>query len=290
MRRARVLMALSTVALCGAGVSIAQPAAPPLPDPKVLVQRACDAVGGLDAFRKLGILSIQMDREEITQDGKVYNDSQLVMMTTPGPLPARLEIASSKTIAADDGTGGWALTGGKPDQRPSTQHMVKRTITSYTFSLLAPFSLTWNGVTYKSVEPGAIGGRPVWRLEVEMAGGFFASPQMSRTWFFDFDQKTAELIQATCPATDLGKGIKADGMLITIPQRVKVGGVMLPAVEKVVGLDEAGNQKAHSRVKNLKYKLISTAEAGVLFPNPIPPDQRPKPPQMPLPGSSGRQS
>lgn len=291
MRRASETVALSTVALLGgAWISAAQPTAAPIPDPKVLVRRACDAAGGLDAFRKLGILGIQMDREEVTQDGKVHNESHLVIMDTPGPLPARLEIAAAKTVAADDGTGGWAITNGKPDQRPATQYMVKRTITSYTFSLLAPFSLTWDGVTYKSVEPGAIAGKPVWRLEVEVSSGFFASPQMSRVWFFDFDQETAELIQATCPATDLGQGIKADGMLVTAPQRVKVAGVSLPSVEKVVGLDEAGHQKAHSRIKTVKYKLISSAEAGMLFPNPIPPDQRPKAPQMPVPGSAGRPS
>ncbi|HPC83507.1 MAG TPA: hypothetical protein P5234_08940 [Thermoanaerobaculaceae bacterium] len=283
-------MALTIAALAGgAWTSAAQPGAAP-PDPRVLVQRACDVYGGLEAFRKLGILSMQMDREEITQDGKVVSDSTLVIMDTPGPLPGRLEIASSRTIAADDGTGGWALTNGKPDQRPTTQLMVKRTLTSYTFSLLAPFSLTWKDVTYKSVEPGMIAGRPVWRLEIEVASGFFASPQLSRTWFFDFDQGTGELVQATTPATDLGKGIKADGMLVTVPQRVKVGAVSLPAIEKAVGLDETGNQKAHTRTKTVKYKLISTAEARMLFPNPIPPDQRPKPPQMPVPDAAKRPS
>ncbi|MGV8039645.1 MAG: hypothetical protein AB2L07_06060 [Thermoanaerobaculaceae bacterium] len=291
MRRAIETLALATAVLLGhAWTSTAQPAAAPLPDPKALVQRACDAVGGLDAFRKLGILGIQVDREEVTQDGKVTNDSQLVIMDTPGPIPGRLEIAETKTIAADDGTGGWALTNGKPDQRPSTQHMVKRTLTSYTFSLLAPFSLTWEGVNYKSVEPGMIAGKPVWRLEIEVTRGFFASPQLSHSWFFDFDQASYELIQTTSPATDIGQGIRADGMLITVPQRVKVGGVSLPSLEKAIGLDVAGNQKSHNRTKTVKYKLISSAEAGMLFPNPIPPAQRPKAPQMPMPGSPGRPS
>ena len=291
MRRATDKLALAAMAvLGGAWTAAAQPQAASVPDPKVVVQRACDALGGLDAFRKLGILGIQTDREEITQDGKVSNDSYLVIMDTPGPIPGRLEIASTKTIAADDGTGGWALANGKPDQRPATQHMVKRTLTSYTFSLLAPFSLTWDGVTHKSVQPGVIAGRPVWRLEIEVGSGFFASPQVSRTWFFDFDQNSFELIQAISPATDLGKGIRADGMLVVVTHRVKVGGVSLPSSEKVIGLDEAGNQKSHTRIKTLKYKLISSTEAGLLFPNPIPPDQRPKPPQMPMPGSAARPS
>lgn len=286
----RVIGAVGTSILllvAGVGRSVAQSAPAAVPDAKSIVNKACDAAGGQSAFRKLGILSMDMTREEVTQTGKLTSDSMLVMVTTPGPVPGRLEMAGSQTIAADDGTGGWALVGGRPDQRPSTIHMVKRTITSQTFSLLLPFSLTWEGVVLKSVEPGSIAGKPVWRLEIEVDRSFFASPQMSRTWYIDIDQSSFSVVQAVCPATDLGKEVRADGMLITVPQRIKVGGVMLPAVEKAVGLDEAGNQKTHNRTKTVKYKLVSSAEAGALFPNPIPPDQRPKPPQMPAPGPGG---
>lgn len=287
MRRAINGVMTAILILLGGGVSLlAQPSSPPPPDPRQIVRKACDALGGIEAFRKLGILGMTVEREEISQDGNITSDSSQIIISTPGPVPGRLELPRSKTIAADDGSGGWALNNGQPDQRPSTVHMVKRTLTTQTFSLLMPFSLTWEGVDLKGVEPGIIAGRPVWRIEVEVQRSFFATPQMSRTWFVDFDQETFALIQATCPATDLGQNVRADGMLITAPQRVKVGGVSLPSLERVVGLDEGGNQKAHTRTKTLKYKLISNAEAGVLFPNPIPPDQRPQPMQIPAGGSA----
>lgn len=289
MRRASEgMMAAILVLLGGTSTLMAQPSGSAPPDPRQIVRKACDALGGLEAFRKLGILGLTVEREEISQDGSLTSDSSQIIISTPGPIPGRLELPRAKTIAADDGTGGWALNNGRPDQRPSTVHMVKRTITTQTFSLLLPFSLTWEGVDIKAVEPGVIAGKPVWRIEIEVQRSFFASPQMSRTWFVDFDQETSSLIQATCPATDLGQNVRADGMLITVPQRVKVGGVSLPSVERVVGLDEGGNQKAHTRTKTLKYKLISNAEAGVLFPNPIPVDQRPQPMKVPAGNPAAR--
>ncbi|MCU0293858.1 MAG: hypothetical protein MUF10_18050 [Thermoanaerobaculaceae bacterium] len=267
--------------LGGLGTVAAQPApAPPPPDPKVIVERSCQAAGGMEAFNKLGTLGIGMEREEITQDGKTVRSSMGVFMATPGPIPGRFEMPEARTVAGDDGSGGWALIEGRPDQRPSTAHMVRRTISSHTFSLLLPFSLNWEGIVYGPVTTGSIAGKPVWRVQVELPRVFFASPQMSRIWWIDFDQKSYAVVQAISPATDLGKGVTSDGMLLTQAKPVKVGGVWLPGEEKAIGLDEQGNQKAHTRTKWVKYRLVTNTETGRLFENPIPPAQRPKPPQM----------
>lgn len=280
----RVLCGATAIILGGLGTAGAQPAPPPPPpDAKVIVEKACKAAGGMDAFRKLGILGINMEREEVTQDGKTVRSTVGVFMATPGPIPGRMEMAEARTIAADDGSGGWSLREGRPDQRPSTIHMVKRTITSYTFSLLLPFSLNWEGISLGPVEAGSIGGKPVWRVQVELPRVFFASPQMSRTWLVDFDQTSFAVLQAISPATDLGKGVTSDGMLLTQAKPVKVGGVWLPSEERAVGLDEQGNKKAHNRTKWVKYKLLVSGDAGSMFENPIPLAQRPKPPQMQAP-------
>ena len=87
-------------------------------------------------------------------------------------------------------------------------------------------------------------------------------------------------MQAISPATDLGKGVTSDGMLLTQSKPVQVGGVWLPSEERAIGLDDQGNQKAHTRTKWIKYKTVAASEATRLFENPIPPAQRPKPPQM----------
>lgn len=267
--------------LSGLGTVGAQPApAPPPPDPKVVVEKACQVAGGMKAFNELGILAIGMEREEITQDGKTTRSNMGIFTSMPGPIPGRFEMPEARTVAGDDGSGGWALIEGRPDQRPSTAHMVRRTISSQIFSLLLPFSLNWEGIVFGPVTAGNIAGKPVWRLQVELPRVFFASPQMSRTWWIDFDQKSYALVQAISPATDLGKGVTSDGMLLTQAKPVKVGGVWLPSEEKAIGLDEQGNQKAHTRTKWLKYKVVASSEAGRLFGNPIPPAQRPKPPQM----------
>jgi hypothetical protein len=282
MQRA-ICGATALTILGGLGTAGAQPTPPPPPDPKVIIQKACEAAGGMDAFRKLGILGINMEREEITQDGKMTRSTMGIFISTPGPIPGRMELPEARTVAADDGSGGWSLREGRPDQRPSTIHMVKRTITSNTFSLLLPFSLTWEGITFGPVDAGIIAGKPVWRVQVDVPRVFFASPQMSRTWLVDFDQKSFAVLQAISPATDLGKGVTADGMLITQSKLVKVGEVWLPSEERAIGLDDQGNQKAHTRTKWAKYKALPSSDAGRLFDNPIPLAQRPKPPQMPAP-------
>ncbi len=259
--------------------------APQPPDPKVIVNKACEAGGGMEAFNKLGILGISMEREEITQDGKTVHSTTGIFLSTPGPIPARFEMPEARTVAADDGSGGWALIEGRADQRPATALMVRRTITSYTFSLLLPFSLNWEGIVLGPVEAGRIAGKPVWRVQVELPRSFFASPQMSNTWLVDFDQKTFAVVQAISPATDLGKGVTSDGMLITQTKPVKIGGVWLPSEEKAIGLDEEGNQKAHNRTKWVKYRLLPKSDSERLFANPIPLAQRPKPPQMQAPAA-----
>jgi hypothetical protein len=64
---------------------------------------------------------------------------------------------------------------------------------------------------------------------------------------------------------------------------VKVGSVTLRADERVVGLDDMGKEKAHTRVRNVSFELLPAAKRGGLFDNPIPPDQRPKPPMSSVP-------
>ncbi len=136
------------------------------PTPMVAIKRACDAAGGRDAFRKLGVVELKVAREEVTQSGQVTDTNKSLFFEAPGPTPARTEDPQIKVIAGDDGTSGWALVGDRPDARPSTVYMVKRLITSELFPILLPFSLTWDGVTVSEVSAADAGGQAVWRLKV----------------------------------------------------------------------------------------------------------------------------
>jgi hypothetical protein len=160
------------------------------PDPAAAVSRACAAAGGLDAFKALGTVSIEMSREEVTQAGTVQKSVRTLYLTTPGPVPGRLEDPSVKVVAGDDGTGGWALVGGQVDARPSTTAMVRRLMASNLFSALLPFSLTWEGVMVVGVTAGELSGTPTWRLAVEMERSFFHTPQISTSWTVDLDRRT----------------------------------------------------------------------------------------------------
>ena len=276
-----VLMATSAASALAAG-------APPVPSPDDAVSRACAAAGGMDAFRALGILAVTMTSDEVTQDGETSTRTKTMAFVPPGPVPGRFEVPKDGIIAADDGSGGWAVAHSRPDARPGTSYMVRRSLASFMFPLLFPFSLTWGGVAVTGVEPAVLAGKPVWRLHVVLPRSFFDTPQIATNWTVDLDQQSFAVVRAESPATDLGKGVTADGMRYTWSDAVKLAGVRLPGVQRVIGLDEVGHEKTHSRVDHLSYHVLPASDSARLFGNPIPPDQRPHAPAMvppPLPPS-----
>jgi len=278
---------LTSFAVVGLGLlaarSLLAQGEPTPPTPEVAVSRACAAAGGLEAFKGLGILGIGGKSEEVTQDGKVTTTLKNLYVLAPGPVPGRLELPESKVVAGDDGSGGWALVAGRVDTRPATAYMVKRSLASSLFPLLLPFSLTWEGVAVTEVKAATVAGRPVWRLAVELPRTFFDSPQISPSWSVFLDRASFALVQAESPFTDLGKGVTADGMLYRWNDPVKVKAVTFHKEQRVTGLDEVGREKSHSRIDHFQFHLVPESEAEKLFANPVPPEQRPKPPAMQQP-------
>lgn len=282
--RARVLsLTVAGIGCLAAGPLQAQ-APPAPPTAEVAVRRACDAAGGLEAFQKLGILGITQKSDEVMQDGTTTSTTRLVYLLAPGPLPGRFEVPKSEIVGGDDGGGGWALVGAAPDGRPATTYMVKRSLARILFPLLFPFSLTWDGVDVKSVEAAEVNHKPTWRLHVQLPHTMFDTPQVSTTWTVDVDRTTFAVVEADSPATDLGKGVQADGMRITWRDPVRIANVKLYGVQRVVGLNEAGQEKTHSRIDTQQYRVVPASQSERLFANPIPPDKRPTPPVLRPPG------
>jgi len=293
----RSLVRPLTVLGCGvlvAASAAAQKQATP-PTPEALLKRACDAAGGMKAFNDLGILAVAAKSEEVTQEGEVTSILRTTFFLAPGPVPGRFEFPEKKVVAGDDGSGGWAILDQKPDPRFATTFKVQRSLATTLFPVLLPFSLTWKGVGYQGdVKPAVINGRPVWQLAVELPRNFFENPQISTSWTVSIDRSTGAVVRADSPFTDLGKGVTADGMRFTWREPVKVGGVTLYKEQKLTGLDEVGQEKVHNRLDHMQYRLLPAADAAKLFANPIPPEQRPKPPKalqappnLPRPPSGG---
>lgn len=256
-----------------------------------VVSRACEASGGIAAFRKLGFLRAEIASEEVTQDGQTSSTSKIVIFKTEAIAPVRLELPALGVIAGDDGSGGWALVQGRPDPRPSTTVMVKRMVTADAFPLLLPCSLTWPGVAVTEVVPAQLAERPTWRLTVTLARNFFHTPQIATVWLVDVDRENYRVLRADSPYTDLGKGVVADGMRFSWSNFVTLGGVRVPTQQIVVGLDPLGNEKAHSRRDTVKWERLATEKTAGLFENPIPPEQRPRLPvgkPVNLPGNPPR--
>ena len=254
-----------------------------VPSAEDAIRRACDKVGGLDALGRLGIVEIESSSEEVTQDGHTSNWHMNLFFRSPGPLPGRVEMPEKNVVIGDDGHGGWAVINERADGRQTTSFMVRRSLNNYLFPILLPFSLAWEGVSVSDVTAATVNGKPVWRLSVTLPRTFFDTPQIATKWTVDVDAGTFGLVHAESPATDLGKGVTADGMRFSWRGDVMLGGVHLPSELHVVGLDQEGREKTHSRTDHLKYRQLPATEAGRLFGNPIPSDQRPKPykPQLP---------
>jgi hypothetical protein len=247
------------------------------PTAETIVKRALDAAGGLDAFSRLGILLVDRNTEETAQNGTQTKTSGKAYFKTPGPTPGRIELTTPPIVSGDDGNSGWAVVNGQPDPRPSTKLMIRRLVRTSLFSLMLPFSLTWDEVSVTGVSATTAGDVPVWRLSVGFTKSFFHSPQISTDWIIDINRKTYAVVQARCPATDLGRGIKADGMLISWGKPQIVGGVVLPGEQRTVGLTEVGAVKAHNRFDHLRYELLDSRQNASLFTDPVPPELRPTP-------------
>jgi hypothetical protein len=281
--RAVVAVVLTAMAATLSGRLAAAQGAERTPLPGAIIERACQAAGGWEAFQKLGIVKLGVKQEEITQEGKVEKTEMNYWVGLPGPVPGRLEIPASAVVAGDDGNGGWAIMRGRPDARPGTIVMIRRLIQSGVFAAVLPFSLKWDGVTVSDVQPAQSGTTQVWRMTVDFGRAFFWSPQSATRWTIDVDRSTWKILSAEAPATDLGQGVKADGLRFSWTKPVKVGAVTLNTEERVIGLDENGLEKSHTRNRTIVFETLPDEKAARLFGNPIPPDQRPRMPtgQMP---------
>jgi len=251
------------------------------PTPEVVVKRAMDVAGGYEAFSRLGIVLTEVTSEELAQAGGQSKSEVKTFFKAPGPVPGRIEIPQAQVISGDDGTQGWAVIGGTYDPRPSMTLIVKRLIRTNLFSLMLPFSLNWDEVNVTNVTPTMLGDVPVWRLSVTLTRTFFHSPQISTAWTIDINRQTYAVVQAQCPATDLGRGIKADGMRFTWSKPQIVRGLVLPGEQRVIGLSETGAEKTHTRVDHVRYELLGSTKSAALFNNPVPPELRPTPPVGP---------
>lgn len=278
MRRSIILIYSAALLLHALGPRLAAAEEPAPPPPVTALRRTLEAAGGMDAFRRLAAVKIEVDREEITLDGKHTQTKMIFYVRPPGPVPGRVEIPASRVIAGDDGTGGWAQIGERADPRASAPIMIRRVITTDLFPILLPFSLTWEGVTVTAVRPAAIDGRAVWQLRVEMSRTFFHTPQIANEWLVSVDRETFELVRAESPFTDLGRGLVADGMRFFWDSTQTVEGVRLPAIQKVIGLNATGSETAHTRSDRVTVTRIKADEAAPLFTNPSPSSQ----PQLPI--------
>jgi|GEM_PF-823819 len=288
VRESALTTVLVVAAVTLAATAGAQQGGSPPPADEV-IRRACEAAGGLDKFRALGIVQLTLNRHEVANDGTETNSEVFFYFKAPGPIPARLENVARQIVAGDDGTGGWAVTGGAADSRAMTVYMIERVVRTDLFQLLMPFSLTWDGVTVRQVVADSVDGTPAWRLDLALPSNFFFTPQISPNWRIYLHRERFTVLRAESDPTDLGKGVTADGMLITWAKPVKLGEVWLNSEMVTLGRDFKGQIKPHSRRDTMAYKLLPPTEAPKLFPNPIPPDKRPKPFKMEMPPQPPRQ-
>ena len=287
-----VLSILTAVVLAAAPAAAQQPPASretvKTPPAKDIIDRACKAAGGVDAFNGLGTLQVVIHSQEVTADGHTSKSARRITFQAPGPIPARLEIGGGNVVAGDDGSGGWALINNRPDTRTATVYMVQRSIQTALFPVMLPFSLNWSGVVVSGVAASELAGKPTWELTLTFPRSFFDNPQIGTTWKVDVDRASYAVLRAESPFVDLGKGINSDGMRFSWVKHTQVHGVALPAEQTIIGINRYGRENAHNRMDTITYATPDVKNADSLYANPLPPDQRPKQPEIQLPpGASG---
>ena len=286
-----VLSILTAVVLAAAPAVAQQPPKPAetvkTPPAKDIIDRACAAAGGVDAFNGLGTVQVDMRSQEVTADGHTSQNARRIVFQAPGPIPGRMVMAGGAVVAGDDGTGGWALINKRPDTRTATVYMVQRSLQTALFPILLPFSLHWDGVVVSDVAPAVVDGQPTWQLTLTFTRSFFDNPQIGTTWLVEVDRKSYAVLRAESPFVDLGKGITSDGMRFSWARRTQVQGITLPTEQTIIGINRYGRENAHNRMDTITYATPAVKDVNALYANPLPPDQRPKQPTMQLPPGPG---
>lgn len=263
------------LAVCGSlvlGGSAAAPAQSVRPTPAQVVSQACDAAGGLEAFRGLGLLRLTVQDDAPMLATRDALPKAVISFLSPGPTPGRIFFPGSGALLAHDRSLWWWMTRGAVDTSPGVSADAQRTLRDYLFTLLLPFSLTWEGVSLDRVEALTNEGRLLWRLWFEVPTGFFRSEAISHSWWVDFDRGSFAFVSAGYPAVDAsgregveGRQFTPGGFAELRAGDAPAAAVLLPSKTTETAVAVAGDHTGSSTVETIWFESLPSAYAQPLF-------------------------
>jgi hypothetical protein len=220
------------------------------PEPGEIVNRVIAAAGG-EAFLELGVLKLEVEREETRNDGTSMK-SFYTLYVDPAHLENQRIEYPGDVVVAHHGATGWSTKSGVMDERPQTSSMAKKTLNQTLFPLLLPYSLKMEGVWVKEVRETTLGGRKVWILALPFTKGFFSSPVLTTTWIMVVAQDDYSILSYEFIPPDQYRDVSPVGIRYRILKIQEVGGAKLAEQLLLVGINAAGMESGANRVTKIK--------------------------------------
>jgi hypothetical protein len=237
-------------ALLVSAVSLAGP-----PDGAALLEGMMQAVGGMQAFRDLGVIEIVFTEEETTAKGTQRSQRSTAYLDAATLSSMRLELPG-EIVVARNGAKGWATRAGVPDDRPQTPRMALATLNQRLFPLLLPFTATMEGVRLGAVNETSFEGQPAWRVAANFSEGFFIAPSMATTWYLYLRKDSGALLAAEFFPPPGVRDVRSEGIRYRVLKQTAIGsGVQLPVQVLLDGIDANGAPTGHVRVTKMQITV-----------------------------------
>lgn len=234
------------------------------PSTEALLQMAVDAVESDSTMSDHNMIRIAIHQEETLSDGTTKAADTTAIIHGGGLENIRFVLSHGVTLALSGNTG-WAVIGGKFDERPQTPQMAAGTIRQTLFPLLLPFSLRMEGVNIAAVSAATFDGTPAWQLDVTFDPNFFAAPAMLTTWRVFITRDDHLVLGADyLPVRELLEVVD-EGIRYRYLKRQEVDGINLAAQVLLDGIDINGAENGHVRVTKLVAETIGPMDLSLFI-------------------------
>ena len=236
------------------------------PSPQVVLDKAIEAAGGLEALAALGTLELDIEDQETRESGETTVETVHAYVDCTSLTNLRLELPRDLVLVRE-GDSGWATIRGTLDDRPSTPAMARGTVHQRLVPVLLPFSLALPGVSPIAAEETEFEGQPAWKLKVEFPETFFMAPVISNTWSVYVGRQDYRLLAAEFMPPAKYAELAGEGMRYRPIKRQELGGVTLTDQLMTEGIVAGGAATPHVRISTISAAKLEGWDPS-LFLNP----------------------
>ncbi len=238
------------------------------PDVETILDATLDAVGGLEAFRQLGVIELALSQDETLSSGEQRKSQATAYFDARSLSDMRLELSGDVVVGRNRDLG-WASRNGEVDDRPQTPRMAKGTLNQRLFPILLPFSLTMEGVRLSDPVETNFEGEAVWRIAVDFPEGFFVVPSMETTWYVHIRRSDHQVLGIEFLPPPEIRQVRSEGVRYRILKRTTLGSeIQLPIQVLLDGIDLNGAPTGHVRVTRMRATIRGLYEPA-LFLHPV---------------------